>query len=99
MSWASLCKTEPHESGNRHAILTMTENVDGSPISQLKPGAILDIGGSRLEDATRERLARILSNAATTGCSITLPDEMLYDGTGHQIWSRIIYHPDYYQTL
>ncbi|KAK3390089.1 hypothetical protein B0H63DRAFT_557112 [Podospora didyma] len=64
----------------------------------LKSGTILDIGGSKLENATHQALTNVLAKATTTGTPITLPDEMLYDSTGHELWSQIIYHPDYYQT-
>jgi hypothetical protein len=61
-------------------------------------GAIIDIGGSRVEESVKGALLKALARAVAGESDVVLPDELLYDGAGHQIWSRIIYYLDYYQT-
>ncbi|KAF2456602.1 histidine-specific methyltransferase [Lineolata rhizophorae] len=61
-------------------------------------GSIIDIGGSRLDSYTLGQLKSSFTGARLRGDRPCLPDELLYDDAGLQIWSDIIYLPEYYQT-
>lgn len=58
---------------------------------------IHNIGGSDIADSTRERLFTEIRQAKMSGHRVVLPDELLYNDIGLQIWSDIIHLPQYYQ--
>ncbi|KAK0382784.1 hypothetical protein NLU13_9879 [Sarocladium strictum] len=62
-------------------------------------GEICDIGGGSLYDDVREQLAKVLRQVHDDPTKKpTLPDEILYHDDGLEIWNKIIWQPEFYQT-
>ncbi|KAK7413875.1 hypothetical protein QQX98_007216 [Neonectria punicea] len=61
-------------------------------------GAVIDIGGSRMNDDLSKRLMEILEAPYSETAKPVLPDELLYDDVGLPIWNEIIFTPEFYQT-
>ena len=60
---------------------------------------ILDIGGSAMRGGILGRLKEaLLSQKHGDNRPIVLPDELLYDDIGLDIWAKIIFTPEFYQT-
>lgn len=77
--------------------MSETETMDvehGTP----RHGAVIDIGGSRMNDDLSKRLMEILEAPYSETAKPVLPDELLYDDVGLPIWNEIIFTPEFYQT-
>jgi hypothetical protein len=61
-------------------------------------GDIVDIGGGQVASLIYAQLQDCFVRAKAQGERPSLPEEPLYDDEGLRIWSKVIYHPQYYQT-
>jgi EasF-like predicted methyltransferase len=61
-------------------------------------GAVVDIGGSNIFTDVRERLISTLEAEYSAENKTALPDELLYDDKGLDIWAEIISTKEFYQT-
>lgn len=60
---------------------------------------ILDIGGSAMREGILRRLkVALLDQKPGSQQPPVLPDELLYDDVGLDIWANIIFTPEFYQT-
>lgn len=60
--------------------------------------SIVDIGGSKINSYLRDRIQSSLIDAKTEGRLPYLPEELVFENGGLDIWGEIIYLPEYYQT-
>ncbi|KEY71593.1 hypothetical protein S7711_06054 [Stachybotrys chartarum IBT 7711] len=68
------------------------------PSSRITHGEVLDIGGSGVFSEVRKGLVKTLEANYNPDCKLALPDELLYDDVGLDIWSKIISTAEFYQT-
>ncbi|KAH7319750.1 histidine-specific methyltransferase [Stachybotrys elegans] len=61
-------------------------------------GEVRDIGGRKVFNNVRERLFEALKHKHSSGPVPVLPDELLYDDAGLDIWAQIINTDEFYQT-
>lgn len=68
------------------------------PASKAEYDIIEDVGGSKIDEYMYERIQTSLFDAKRDGALPYLPEELVYEKEGLDIWSRIVYLPEYYQT-